>query len=176
MNKTALLFSLVLTVASYASCSNNSIIREDLSLKDTTSRTSIIQVDTAYVPTGFYFVTDERNDAITMYKENSGKYYLLIKTPFVSVTNIKKAELRAVTYEEKNHTDLCLICDAKGTRDLEEGTGNPLYPKIAVVIAGELLYVVENTYKLTNGSVCIGVNDYSEEKRATFKNAVNQKR
>lgn len=124
--------------------------------------------------TGFYFLTDKQ-DAIQMRKENSNDVYSLSKTPFASVINIKQTELKTRKLQQGDYTELCMTFDTKGTRDLKEGTGNISHPKIAIVIAGKLLYVVDNTSKIKTGVMCIGLVGYSNEEMGAIKQAVDQK-
>ena len=60
--------------------------------------------------------------------------------------------------------------------DLEEGTDNPSYPYIALVIENWLLYVVENTSKIKTGKMNIIVVDYTEKEVNDMIDAINQKR
>lgn len=176
MNKMTLLFSLFLTFTSLISCSDNSASKKNpQSENSVTSLSASQQVDTTYMPTGFYFLTDEKNDGVRMKEESSSEYYSLAKVPFASVTNIKQTELITTKLEQGNYTELCMTFDDKGTKDLENGTGNSLHSKIAVVIVGKLLYVVDNTTKIKTGVMCVGLVGYSKEQMTEIKKAVDQK-
>jgi len=69
-----------------------------------------------------------------------------------------------------------LTFDDQGTKDIEEGTGNSMHPKIAVVIANKLLYVVENTSKIKTGIMCIALIGYSEQEMEAMRHSVENKR
>jgi hypothetical protein len=176
MNKMTFLFSLFLTSTFFISCSDNSASKKSIqSENNVTSLPASQQVDTTYMPTGFYFLTDEKNDGIRMKDESSGDYYSLAKAPFASVTNIKQTELKTTKLEQGDYTELCMTFDNKGTKDLGDGTGNSLHSKIAVVIVGKLLYVVDNTTKIKTGVMCVGLVGYSKEQMTEIKKAVDQK-
>jgi hypothetical protein len=144
----------VLISVMFFSCTTRPSTRE----KDPTpihATTSKI-VDTNYVRTGFYYLT-EGGDGIRKKCEADGEVYSLAKIPFVSVDNVSESEIKMEKIKDKVYPNLCLQFDEKGTTDLEEGSGNPLHPQIAVVIAGKLIYLVENRpgSKTTTGKVCI---------------------
>ena len=176
MTKMTLLFSVFVTLASLISCSDNSESKEKAHSQNNASNINDVkQVDTTYMYTGFYFLADEGINGVKMKVESSNEFYSLAKEPFASVTNIKQSELKTTKLEQGDYTELCLTFDSKGTKDLEEGTGNTSHPKIAVVIAGKLLYVVDNTTKIKTGIMCIGLVGYTTEDMTRIKIAVDQK-
>ena len=125
--------------------------------------------------TGFYFLENGPN-TVKMKKERTNEIYSLSKPPFASVYDIKETELRTTKLSQGDYTELCMLFNRKGTKDLEEGTGNSLHPKIAVVMADNLLYVVDNTTKITTGVMCVGLDNYSESEIQAIKKAVDQKK
>lgn len=133
------------------------------------------QSDTAYMKTGFYFFTGSE-DGIRMRMEHSLAVYSLSRTPFVSVDNIKQAEIKTTKTETKEYIELWLTFDEKGTKDLEAGTGNPEHDQIAIVIAGRLLFVAENAAKIHTGVMRIVMNDYTPDEIIAMKMAIKQKR
>ena len=131
-------------------------------------------VDTTYMPTGFYFVA-EKGKGINMRLEKSDEIYTISPLPFAAVENIWKTKLEKML-KDGDYTELCLTFDAKGTEDLAKGTGNPLYPKIAVIIANRLLYVVENTTSIKTGIMCVALVGYSEQEMENMRKCINIKR
>ncbi len=101
---------------------------------------------------------------------------MIFPLPFASVVNIKKATLQKTESRYGDFTELCLVFDNKGTKDLAEGTGNALHPKIAVIVANKLLYVVDNTYSIKTGIMYIGLKGYSEKEMKAMLAAVNNKK
>jgi hypothetical protein len=176
MNNRTLLFTVCVIMTSLMSCSDNSAKQEKIIPQNKTSSIPDNQeVDTTHVHTGFYFLTDEEMDGIKMKKEGSNEFYSLAKIPFASVINIKQTELQTTKLEDGDYTEICLTFDNKGTKDLEEGTGNILHPKIAIVIAGKLLYVVDNNAKIKTGVMCIGLVGYSKDEMARIKTSIDHK-
>lgn len=164
-----------LFLASFVSCLNHSPGKESKHAEDSAFASSTAeQSDPTYMLTGFYFLTDGK-DGIRKKQEASDKVYSLSPTPFASVRNIVQTRLETTKLSSGDYTELCLIFDAKGTRGLEEGTGDELHPKIAAVIAGRLLYVVDNTHKIKTGVMCVGLVGYSEEEMSAMKQAVDRK-
>ncbi|MGF2412294.1 MAG: hypothetical protein ACQUYJ_08210 [Ferruginibacter sp.] len=90
-----------------------------------------------------------------MKKENSDEIYSIAKVPFASVNNIAKVELEQTKSDGEMYSNLCMTFDTKGTKDLEEGTANPLHPQLAIVIANKLLYVVDNNVNSKIGIMCV---------------------
>lgn len=132
-------------------------------------------VDTTYMVTGFYFLA-EKGKGINMRKDKSDEIYAISRLPFASVENVSKAKLETTHLKDGDYTGLCMTFDNKGTKDLEEGTGNPLHPKIAVVVANRLLYVVENKTSIKTGIMCLGLAGYSEKEMEEMRNSVDMKR
>lgn len=163
MNK---LISLILIsfLAFFFSCTNNSF-KAPVKKRAHTARN--------YMRTGFYYLATA--DGIRMRQEGTHKIYLLSRTPFASVDNISRTELKKTKLKDVVYTDLCIKFDEKGTRDLEEGSGNIAHPKIAVVLANKLFYVVDNTSKMKTGAACISLIGYSDQEMAAIKEDVDQK-
>ena len=111
-----------------------------------------------------------------MRKRGSADVYTIVPNAFASVKNIIKTNLEKTPTEKVVYTELCMTFDAKGTDDLKFGTGNPLYPKIAAVVANQLLYVVDNTAKVSAGVMCIDLEGYSDAEMKALKNEVDHKR
>lgn len=176
MRKISFILSLFLTLTSFISCSGDSASKKGIETQNNTFDLSVSEkVDTTYMPTGFYFLTNEENNGVKMKEEGSNNIYLLSKMPFASVNNIRETELQITKGDQDDYTELCMTFDAKGTRDLEEGTGNSSQPKIAVVITGKLLYVVNNTTKIKTGVMCLGLHGYSNDEMNEIKKAVDEK-
>jgi hypothetical protein len=123
MSKASLLFPLFFVVTSFISCSGNNIEIQNTGADFSTTK----QIDTTYVPTGFYFLAEGAN-TVKMKEENSNRIYSISKTPFASVDNIKQTKLHTTKLDSGNYTELCMAFDDKGTKDLEEGTGNNAHP------------------------------------------------
>jgi hypothetical protein len=132
-------------------------------------------VDTTYMATGFYFLADEGKE-VSMRKDKSEEIYPISRLPFASVENISNTKLETTHLKDVDYTSLCITFDSKGTKDLAEGTGNPLHSKIAVVVANRLLYVVENTTSIKTGVMCLELVGYSEKEIEEMRNSVNIKR
>ncbi|MFC0515988.1 hypothetical protein ACFFGT_17330 [Mucilaginibacter angelicae] len=132
-------------------------------------------VDTTYMPTGFYFLA-EKGNGISMREEKSDEIYTISPLPFASVKNISKVKFEKVQLQEGGYTNLCMTFDDTGTKDLAKGTGNPLYPKIAVIIANKLLYVVENRTSIKTGIMCVALLGYSEKEMDEMRNSIDIKR
>lgn len=169
MKKSAL--AILLSVM-FASCKQKNVPVQDSAIKE---------IDTTYLRTGFYYLADG-DDGIVKQCEYSKEIYTLSKTPFASVDDVVRTELKWEKLEDKTYPNLCLYFNEKGKQDLAEGTGNPLHPRIAAVVAGKLLYVVSNSAasKVTNGVVCMyvivpGVGISTLELEA-MKKAVDEKR
>ena len=133
------------------------------------------RIDTAYMYTGYYFLT-EGPGGVNMKKENSDEIYTISKVPFASVNNIVKAELEQNKLDGKTYNNLCMTFDAEGTKDLEEGTGNPRHPQIAIVIANKLLYVVDNNVNFTTGMMCVALVGYFKMEMEMMLQAVLDKK
>ena len=132
-------------------------------------------VNTTYMPTGFYFLA-EKGKGVNMLREKSNEIYTISPLPFASVENISKTKLEKTHLNESDYTELCMTFDNKGTKDLAEGTGNPLHPKIAVVVANRLLYVVDNTAPIKTGVMCGGLVGYSDEEMKIMQISPDNKR
>lgn len=175
MNKITSLF-LIIFFCGVISCGSNSSKKQVHSSANHNSGTSNNKkIDTNYVYTGYYFLTEEQ-DGIKMKKENSDEIYSIAKVPFASVSNIAKVELEQTKSDGKMYSNLCMTFDAKGTKDLEEGTGNPLHPQLAIVIANKLLYVVDNNVNSKIGIMCVTLVGYSAKEIQTMLQAVVDKR
>ena len=162
--------SLTVIVLFIAACSGNSSHR----LNGTIRQHIFDYPKSNQVKTGFYFLASG-SKAIRMRSDFSDKIYSIDSVPFVSVANIEYTKLTTTRLPDGDYTELCLTFDSKGTKDLEDGTGNVLHPKIATVIAGKLLYVTDNIYKIRSGKMCIGLTGYSEDDMKEIKRAVDQK-
>src|SRR5688500_8847520 len=106
--------------------------------------------DSSYVFTGFYFLADE-GQGIKMQKDHSDEVYNISKNPFVSIKNILRATAQKNVIQGRDTYGVTIVLDNPGTKDLEQGTGDPSHPYIAVVIANRLLYIVENTSQIKTG-------------------------
>ena len=131
--------------------------------------------DTTYVPTGIYFLTDSQK-GVKMRLRGSDDVYTIAPVAFASVKNIIKTKLEKTAVEKGVYNELCMTFDPKGTSDLKEGTGNPLQPKIAAVVANQLLFVVDNSAKITTGVMCVVLVGYSDAEMKALQNQVEHKR
>src|SRR5689334_989526 len=126
MQKIGLLYFTFFAVSLFISCSGNSVGKKNPRAQNNDSSPApSVQADKSYMFTGFYFLTEDEGNGIKMRNTSSNDLYLLEKTPFASVVNVKKTELRTVKLEQGDYTELCLVFDSKGTKDIEGGTGNP---------------------------------------------------
>jgi hypothetical protein len=188
MNRFLLLSLMVLITACAANTrSSNAENQVDTAGKKTAGTTSAPRllalikateqkpISSTYIPTGFYFLA-EKGKGIDMRKEQSAEIYTISLVPFASVENIIKTKFEKTHLKNGDYTELCMTFDNKGTKDLAKGTGNPSHPKIAVVIANRLLYVVENTTSIKTGIMCVGLIGYSEQEMEKMRDSVDIKR
>jgi preprotein translocase subunit SecD len=133
-----------------------------------------IKSDSTYLFTGFYFASEKGQGKI-MKDPNLNKIYKITTAPFVSVKNIIKATVEK-SMVSQNVYNVKIVLDKIGTKDLEEGTGNPLHPYMAVIFTNKLIYVVENKAKIKSGIVSISLADYSEQQVNKIVEAINQKK
>jgi hypothetical protein len=131
--------------------------------------------DTTYMRTGFYYLAGSEG-GVKMRDENSNEFFSIARTPFASVDNIINAKLRKENDNGETLTSLCLTFDAKGTRDLQEGTGDPAHPKLAVIIANKLLFVVDNSTKTSKGVMFILLNGHSEKDIQFMQRSIDEKK
>jgi len=132
-------------------------------------------VDTTYMRTGFYFLA-EKNEGIDMRLEKSNEIYTISRLPFASVINISEANLEKSHLDGKDYMELIMTFDKKGTNDLAKGTGNPLHPKIAVVVANRLLYVLENATSVKSGIMSVLLDGYSGQEIEAMLDSIKNKR
>ena len=175
MNRFLFFSLLVLITACSAHSAHNSYTESSLDTVSVTNITGKKIADTTYMLTGFYFLVPE-GKGINKRIEKSETVYTIASSPFASVKNISKVKLETTHLKDRNDAELCLTFDKKGTRDLEEGTGNAMHPKIAVVVANRLLYVVENTSKIKTGIMCIALIGYSGQEMEAMRYTVENKR
>ncbi|MDO6432757.1 hypothetical protein Q4E93_19275 [Flavitalea sp. BT771] len=169
MNYLALIF-----LIQSASCNNN-MPRYAKKLDSVSPVDSVKSgpADTTYMRTGFYYLAPSQ-DGVKMREENTNNFFSIARTPFASVDNISSAKVQKEDYNGKTITSLCLTFDAKGTRDLQDGTGDPAHPKLALVIANKLLYVVDNSAKISKGVMNIMLDDYSEKDIQSMEKAIHE--
>lgn len=72
--------------------------------------------------------------------EHSDEVYTILKQPFASVSDFLQANLK-IDKAVKDGISLEIVFNPKGAKDIQKGTGDPLHPHIAVVVANKLLYV-----------------------------------
>lgn len=167
-------YCLVIFLIFISACSSNST----KTVKTRTAKGNINKVnnkllDSTYMRTGFYFLAEK---GIIMRLDKSNKFYTISPSPFASVQNISTVKIEKTRLTTGEYTDLCMIFDKIGARDLKDGTGNPLHPEIAVVVANRLLYVVKNTISFKTGVMCVGLEGYSEEEIEEMRQAIDMKR
>ncbi|MCW3463969.1 hypothetical protein [Chitinophaga nivalis] len=153
-----------------ASCNNDTLPVSHHA--DTTKEKS---ADTVYMRTGFYFLADTLT-GIKMQEKNSDKIYSIEKLPFASVDNIIECKIQDTKIDSTTYKNICIKFDAKGTKDLQDGTESPFHPKIALIIANRLLYVVDNRTSVKDGAVCAYLIDFSQQEINAMKEAIEQKR
>lgn len=129
----------------------------------------------SYMRTGFYYLA-EPSHGVRMQKAHSNEIYSVARSPFASVDHISRTELSRQNCDGTKTVALCMIFDPEGTKDIQRGTGNPLHPKIAVIIANKLLYVVDNSTRIEKGVMCILVDEYSEQEIAAMQKAIEEKK
>lgn len=161
------------------SCTGNANNSQYIIGKTNTTETNdypdTLKGNSSYVSTGFYFLADA-GQGIKMQKERSDEIYNISKIPFASVKNILRADAQKNIVQGHDTYNITMVFDNKGTKDLEQGTGNPSYPKIAVVIANRLFYVVENVSKISTGIMDVILVDYTEKEVNDLTNAINHKK
>jgi hypothetical protein len=133
------------------------------------------QVGDLYVSTGFYFLAN-KGQGVKMRKDHSDENYDISNKPFVSVKNILRTHAQKNIIQQRVTYGVTIVLDNQGAKYLEEGTGNPAYPYMAVVIANRLLYVVENTSKIKTGIMNIVLVDYTEKEVNEMVDAINKKK
>ena len=155
-------------------CSSNSTQTvESSTAKNKISNVHGKLIDSTYMRTGFYFLAEK---GISMHLDKSNEIYTISPSPFASVENVIKTKIEKTQLKNGDYTELCMTFDKIGTENLTEGTGNPLHPKIAVVVANHLLYVVENTTSIKTGVMCVGLVGYSEKEMEEMRHSVDIKR
>lgn len=131
--------------------------------------------DTTYMPTGFYYLADGK-DGIRMHKYRTEDRYTLAPTPFAGVTHITDVKLVQTPNENGVYNELCLTFDSVGTKELAAGTGNPLHPQIAAVVANKLLFVVKNEVSIKTGIMYVGLVDFTDTEMEEIRKAVLSKK
>jgi len=175
--RTIFMINLLLTIL-LSSCGNNK--NQDKNFAIEHRSTPIInssdtsKVDSSYVRTGFYFLTDI-GKAIKMHMDHSNQDFYISQKPFVSVKNILRVNAQKNIIDGRTTWGVTLVLDNQGTKDLEEATGNSIYPKIAIVMANRLLYVVENSSKIKTGIMQIILIDYNQNEVDEMVNAISNK-
>lgn len=179
MKKVCILSVAILFIIS--SCNNHreSIHAADASLTDSIPYILYSAADTAalrsiYMPTGFYYLTD--NDGVRMVKEHTLQVYNLNRLPFASVEQVARYHVEKRPSGNEIFASLVLEFDKEGTQSLLEGTGNPVYPYVAVVIANRLLYVVKNEAKIKRGVMTISLVGYTDAQIEEMVKAIYQKK
>lgn len=130
--------------------------------------------DSFYVPTGFYHLTDGTPGIGMKQDDERGLVYELDSVPFVSVNNVTEVRYMQADGQRQMTDEICLILDDKGLQNLGEGTGNSVHPKMAVVLANHLLYVVETPQKITSKEMCILIADYSKDEQRSILAAIKK--
>ncbi len=138
------------------------------------SHVAVPRLDSGVMRTGLYYVVGSVLGVKIEMRGTREVYYLSDK-PFVSVEDLCSSELLVNNFSGRPVTDLCLKFNAKGTSELERGTGNLAHPKIAIVVAGQLLAVGDNPEKTTSGSICVSLVEISQSERLEMKAAVDRK-
>jgi preprotein translocase subunit SecD len=110
-----------------------------------------------------------------MHKDHSNEDFYISQKPFVSVKNILRVNAQKNIIDGRTTWGVTLVLDNQGTKDLEEATGNSIYPKIAIVMANRLLYVVENSSKIKTGIMQIILIDYNQNEVDEMVNAISNK-
>ena len=132
------------------------------------------EIGNVYMPTGFYSLTE--NEGVKMLKERSDEVYNLNRFPFVSVDDIIKVSLDKEPTDHDTITSITMVLNIAGTKALAEGTGNPKYPYMAVVITNKLLYIVKNVSNIKTGVMSILLTGYSEDEIKGMVEAIKQKK
>lgn len=169
------LFVILLLLITACSANPDKTAGNDSATVNQTSKSALPGAKTSYMPTGFYYLADSL-EGIKMRKRGSDEVFTIARTAFASVKNIASTKLKK-TYTDKGvYAELCMTFDAKGTNDLAAGTGNPLQPKIAVVVANQLLWVVDNTAKIKTGVMNVYLEGYTDPELKTLQDEVEHKR
>jgi hypothetical protein len=125
-----------------------------------------------YLPTGVYFVTYEGQGIKRKIHQSSQEVWIESKA-FASADHISQVNLRydGDGLDGKALASLNIQFDAKGTEELAAGTGINSQPKIAIVIANKLLYVVDNRSKISTGSLNILMEGFSVKELEGMRSA-----
>jgi len=158
-------------------CSANSgkTSANDSDTVNQTRKPALSGIKTTYMPTGFYYLADSL-EGIKMRKRGSDEVYTIAPAAFASVKDIANTKLKKTYTDSGMYAELCMTFDSKGTHDLAAGTGNLLHPKMALVIANQLLYVVDNTAKIKTGIMYVDLEGYTDPELKTLQNEVDHKR
>jgi hypothetical protein len=169
------LFVIVLLLVTACSAQRDKTTGNDSAIVNQTAKSALPGAKATYMPTGFYYLADSL-EGIKMRKRGSDEFYTIAPAAFASVRNIANTKLKKTNTDKGVYTELCMTFDAKGANDLAEGTGNLLHPKIAVVVANQLLYVVDNTAKIKTGVMFISLEGYTDPELKTLQDEVGHKR
>lgn len=169
------LFVTLLLLVTACSANTGKTAANDSAAVNQTGKPVLPGSNTTYMPTGFYYLADSL-EGIKMRKRGSDEVYTIAPAASASVKNIVHTKLKK-TYNEKGvYAELCMTFDSKGTNDLAEGTGNLFHPKIAVVVANQLLFVVDNTAKIKTGVMNVYLGGYTDPELKALQAEVEHKR
>ena len=156
-------------------CSANTTSGNDSDTVNKTDKRALLGVKITYMSTGFYYLADSL-EGVKMRKRGSDEVYTIAPAAFASVKNIADAKLKKTYTDSGVYAEVCMTFDSKGTNDLADGTGNVLHPKIAVVIANQLICVVDNTAKIKTGVMNVYLEGYTDPELKALQDAVEHKR
>lgn len=146
--------------------------------KDTNNKTSKSDLvrSAPYLQTGFYYLSKDGKSGVKIKKDHSEEEYVLNPTPFTSTKNIISNRLETIQLTNGQGTNLCLTFNADGQKELENGSAEALNQRIAIVIAGHLLYVVPVNHPITDSEMCIILIGYTDDEMQNMQKKVNAKK
>ncbi len=106
----------------------------------------------------------------------SDEVYTIARDAFASGKDIVDTRWETTSTKAGVNTNLCMKFNYKGTNDLKDGMGNPMHPKIAAVVANQLLFVVDNSTKVTGGEMCVALIGFSKSEMKAIRLDVMHKK
>jgi len=174
LNTRSLFVILLLPVTACSSNTGKTAVNDSATVTQT-RKPALSGTKTTYMPTGFYYIADSLQ-GIKMRKRGSNEVYTIAPAAFASVKNIVNTKLKKTYNDSGVYAEIRMEFDAKGTNDLADGTGNVLHPKIAVVVANQLLFVVDNAAKIKTGVMNVYLDGYTDPELKALQDAVEHKR
>ena len=114
-----------------------------------TSEYKDVKIKDGYVPTGFYFLSVNSREGLSLKTRENETTYLISKKCFVCLENIDSISYKISAFGETQIPVINLSLNEEGINNVSQltSTGNPF--SFAVVVAGNLLFVPEVRSKIT---------------------------